>query len=203
MDKGGFGAAGRPTLEQIARAIAGKDRSESYVRSVYLQPYLSFSSEYFGRMLSGDEAIDLRSSDARWGLARTMFRLESGRAPVVTRKQFECGIQLGTDVGTDFDQAGVETGGNRPVSFRTFKGLPTYTKDCSGGAVASQPPVQKPPTDPNIDNVASMLAETKRQLALAELTIAKLRREKEELQGRKTVVVGGTKKAGGRYAPLW
>jgi hypothetical protein len=205
MDKSGFGATGRPTLEQIARAIAGKDRSESYVRTVYLLPYLSFSSEYFGRTLSGDEAIDLRSRDARWGLARTMFRLESGRAPVVTRKQFECGTQLGSDVGADFDQAGVETGATRPVSFTTFKGLQYYSKDCSGGAVASQPSEQKPPSTQNVDNVTSMLAEIKQQLALAELTIAKLRREKEELQGRlqKSVVVGGTKKASGRYAPLW
>jgi hypothetical protein len=128
----GFGAGGRPTLAAVARAIAGIERSEEFVRKTYLAPYMAFASEYFGRVVAESEALELSSSDARWNLGRTMFRLESGRTPVVNRKQFDCGIALGNDVNSDFTRAGVEEGSATPVKFESFKGLKFYIENCTG-----------------------------------------------------------------------
>jgi hypothetical protein len=110
LAKQGFGANGRPTLAAVSRAIAGAERSEDFVRKTYLGPYLAFANEFFGRVVTESEPLDLANTDVRWNLGRTMFRLESGRTPVVSRKQFECGIILGSDVTSDFTRA--ERGNN-------------------------------------------------------------------------------------------
>jgi len=119
LSQHGFTPTGKPTLSEIARAIAGAERSDDFVRTTYLSPYLRFASDFFGRTMTERDQLDLSSSDVRWNLARTMFRLESGRTPVVSRKQFDCGIQLGSDVSLDFQHANVETSLTQ-VSFQAF-----------------------------------------------------------------------------------
>jgi Peptidase family M23 len=144
----GFGATGRPTLAEVSRAIAGAERSEDYVRKTYLGPYLAFANEFFGRVVTESEPLDLTNADVRWNLGRTMFRLESGRTPVISRKQFECGMTLGSDVDSDLTHAGVETGSATPVRFEAFKGLEFYTNTCTGPGPGPGPVVVGPGPGP-------------------------------------------------------
>ncbi|MAI48927.1 MAG: hypothetical protein CMB79_24480 [Filomicrobium sp.] len=130
MEKSGFGPNGKPTLRQLSLAISGRTSVTSFVRKFYLAPYLKFSEQYFGRRLTEDEPIDLADVDNRWNLARTVFRLESGRKPIMKRRAFECGLEFGSDVIADFDAAGVERGANDPIKFVRFKGIEFYAKDC-------------------------------------------------------------------------
>jgi hypothetical protein len=138
LSKRGFGATGKPSMSAVARGIAGAERSEDFVRKTYLSPYLVFASEFFGRTIAETDQLDLSVPDVRWNLARTMFRLESGRTPVVSRKQFDCGIQLGNDVLSDFMRANVEGSATPPVTFTSFKTLASYI-NCGGAGTATGP----------------------------------------------------------------
>jgi hypothetical protein len=82
-----------------------------------------------------------------------MFRLESGNPPVVSRKQFDCGIQLGFDVSADFKRANVEGSSTTEVAFQSFKGLPSYI-DCSVGG----------PTGPSTPGDVTTLEQAKLQI---------------------------------------
>lgn len=146
LDQKGFGASGTPSLAQIARSIAGRERSEDFVRRTYLAPYLNYAEQYFGRMVGENERLNLRDNDVRWNVARIMFRLESGRAPVISAKQFACGVTLGADVAADFDRANVEGGDSIPIRTTAFKGLEFYIKQCtgSGGPVIAEPGSEPP-----------------------------------------------------------
>jgi murein DD-endopeptidase MepM/ murein hydrolase activator NlpD len=175
LAKRGFGPTGRPSLAAVARAIAGGDRSEEFVRKTYLAPYLAFASEFFGRVVAESEPIDLSDSNARWNLARTMFRLESGRTPVVSRKQFECGVKLGTDVADDFAHAGVEASSASPVNFVTFQGLKFYIDTCTVPDTVTNPPP-----------AAGTLAEALMKLATANQQIQVLNQRVTELLRDKT-----------------
>lgn len=188
----GFGVAGKPTMSAVARGIAGAERSEDYVRKTYLGPYLNFASEYFGRTITESDVLDLSSSDVRWNLARTMFRLESGRTPVVTRKQFECGIQLGNDVLADFMRAKVETSTTGQVTFTSFKTLSSYV-NCGSAGTPAAPPGEVATLDQarqQIKDLTSRVAELQQGLAdrdqklqLANLQIGDLQRKIAELSG--------------------
>lgn len=169
LTKRGFGTSGKPTWIAVARGIAGGERSEEFVRKTYLAPYLSFASEFFGRVMTENEQLDLSNADVRWNLARTMFRLESGRTPVVVRKQFECGVALGNDVLSDFTRAGVETSAPGPVTFQTFKGLLFYVRDCSG-------PVE--PTNPSAPaDVLAKLEQASQQIQALTTRVAGLQQD--------------------------
>ncbi len=78
FSKRGFGANGKPTLSEIARAMAGAGRTDEFVRRTYLSPYLRFGSEFFGRTITELDQLDLSTPDVRWNLARTMFRTRVG-----------------------------------------------------------------------------------------------------------------------------
>jgi murein DD-endopeptidase MepM/ murein hydrolase activator NlpD len=166
LDKHGFGPTGKPTMAAVARAMAGAERSEEFVRQTYLAPYLTFASEFFGRVLNENEALDLSNSDVRFNLGRTMFRLESGRTPVVNRKQFDCGVALGNDVDSDFRSAGVEDGSANPVRFDKFKGLQFYIDTCPGPGTVTNP------------------ADAEAQLAAANQQIQALKAQIVALQGQ-------------------
>ena len=112
----------------------------------------------------------LRSKDVRhvrWNVARTMFRLESGRTPVVKRKQFDCGIQLGNDVLDDFMRANVEGSATGQVTFTSFKTLAFYI-DCSGGVS---------PTGLGTPGEVATLDEAKQQIKALTSRIAELQSE--------------------------
>jgi murein DD-endopeptidase MepM/ murein hydrolase activator NlpD len=174
LTRRGFGKTGRPTLAAVARAIAGADRSEGFVRQTYLGPYLTFAAEFFGHVVAESEEIDLSDSNARWNLARTMFRLESGRTPVVTRKQFECGIDLGNDIAADFARAGVEGGAASPVTFQSFKGLEFYTNTCTGpGPIPIPIPV-------DLADALRKLADANQQLQALDERVTQLLRDKAD-----------------------
>ena len=130
LEKLGFGRSGRPTLRELSLAMSGQTTVTSSVRKTYLGPYLKFARQYFGRRLREDEPIDLADDDNRWNLARTLFRLESGREPVMSRRTFECGVEFGDDIISDFDAAGVERGATDPIKFVRFKGEEYYATDC-------------------------------------------------------------------------
>jgi hypothetical protein len=174
LERKGFGEHGKPSLLEIARAMAGRDASETRVRRVYLAPYLLFASEYFGRTVDENVKIDLANVDDRWNLARTMFRLESGRTPVISRKQFRCGVRLGADVITDFDRAGAETDLSRPVSFTAFKGMSSYVERCE------TVPETDGPTEPGTGDAT--IAEIRQQLKLSQSKVGDLKTKLANLQ---------------------
>jgi hypothetical protein len=194
----GFGVTGKPTMSAVARGIAGADRSEDYVRETYLGPYLGFASEFFGRTITETDLLDLSSADVRWNLARTMFRLESGRTPVVTRRQFDCGIQLGNDVLTDFTRAKVESSATGQVTFTSFKTLSSYVNCGSAGTPAGpgtlagevasldQARQQIKELTARIAEVQQGLTDRDQKLQLASLQIGDLQRKVAELTGAPT-----------------
>jgi hypothetical protein len=196
LNRRGFTVSGKPTWSAVARAIAGADRSDEFVRKTYLSPYLTFASEFFGRTMTEADQLDLSMPDVRWNLARTMFRLESGRTPIINRKQFDCGIQLGTDVLTDFLRSNVENNSTSEVTFTSFRGLASYII-CSSSS-SSGPAVPAAPGDianleqakQQIRNLTSRLAELQQSLAdrdeklqLANLQIGDMQRRVAELTG--------------------
>ena len=162
--KKGFGPTGTPTLAQLARAMAGKQASDTFVTDTYTKPYLSFAKRYFGRTIGRNEPIDVADTEARWNLARTMFRLESGNEPLISRKQFDCGIEFGSDVHTDFTAASVESSASGPITLAVFKGLEHYTNVCSGGDTGPVTPIDENQT----------IAELTQKLAEARLANVKL-----------------------------
>ncbi|MGR9438394.1 peptidoglycan DD-metalloendopeptidase family protein (plasmid) [Rhizobium leguminosarum] len=192
LSKRGFGVNGKPTMSAVARAIAGADRSDDFVRRTYLSPYLIFASEFFGRTIAGTEQLDLSVPDVRWNLARTMFRLESGRAPVVSRKQFDCGIQLGNDVLVDFMRANVEGSATPPVNFTSFKTLASYI-NCGGTGSSTNPSTSEEvetldQAKDQIRDLTSRIVELQQSLAdrdhklqLANIQIIDLQRKLAEL----------------------
>jgi hypothetical protein len=178
LAKHGFGANGRPTLAAVSRAIAGAERSEDFVRKTYLGPYLAFASEFFGRVVTENEPLDLANSDVRWNLGRTMFRLESGRTPVVSRKQFECGVILGNDVGSDFTRAGVETGSTAAVRFEAFRGLEFYINTCTGlGPIVAPGPDPTPGTGDLAEALAKLVL-ANQQIQVLDGRVNELTRDK-------------------------
>ncbi|MDX2259350.1 MAG: hypothetical protein NW205_10600, partial [Hyphomicrobiaceae bacterium] len=140
LKKAGFGLNGKPTIAILARAVAGPSRSADYVRTIYLEPYRNFAEKYFGRRVGDDEPLPLDDPETRWNMGRMLLRLESGRDPVISRKQFDCGVAYGTDVMADFDRADVEAGGSTPIALTAFKGGAHYTVTCAGGQLAALDP---------------------------------------------------------------
>ncbi len=130
LSRKGFGATGRLTLKQLALAMSGRTTINSSVRNFYLKPYLKFAMQYFGRPIGENQFVDLRKADERWSLARTQFRLESGRNVLISRRSFDCGIRFGNDVMADFDAVGVGKGAGKPIHHIRFKGLKYYAYDC-------------------------------------------------------------------------
>lgn len=179
LEHSGFGQKPTPTLAQLARAMAGAGRSADYVQKVYLAPYVKFASTYFSRDVDDDERIDMSIPENRWNLARTMFRLESGREPVISRKQFECGIALGLDVNADFQTAGIEKNPQVKAVFSKTRGLAYYIDEC--GKSGDQPPPSTPSTA-----VDGPIAELNRKLEIATSQISVLMREKSALAVEKT-----------------
>lgn len=188
LSKRGFTPNGKPTLSEVARAIAGAERSDDFVRRTYLSPYLRFASDFFGRTMNETDQLDLSTPDVRWNVARTMFRLESGRTPVVSRKQFDCGIQLGFDVLADFKRANVETSSTGQVTFQAFKTLASYI-NCSGpvasGDVANLDQAKQQIRDltSRVTELQQNLADRDQKLQLANLQIGDLQRRIAELTG--------------------
>jgi murein DD-endopeptidase MepM/ murein hydrolase activator NlpD len=193
QSKRGFGVTGKPTMSAVARGIAGAHRSEDFVRKTYLGPYLTFASEFFGRTISETDLLDLSSPDVRWNLARTMFRLESGRTPVVGRKQFDCGIQLGNDVLADFMRANVEGSATGQVTFTSFKTLAAYINCGAGGptgpgtagevATLDQAKQQIKNLTSQVAQLQQNLADSDQRLKLANSQIGDLQRRIAELVG--------------------
>jgi len=194
LSKRGFTPSGKPTLSEVSRAIAGAERSDDFVRRTYLSPYLRFASEFFGRTMTETDQLDLSTPDVRWNLARTMFRLESGRTPVVGRKQFDCGIQLGTDVSADFKSANVETSSTGQVAFQAFKTLASYINcGTAGGPIGPGPSgdvANLEQTKQQIRDLTSRVTELQQSLTdrdqklqLANLQIGDLQRRIAQLTG--------------------
>jgi len=198
----GFGVTGKPTMSAVAHGIAGAERSEDFVRKTYLGPYLAFASEFFGRTITETDLLDLSSADVRWNLARTMFRLESGRTPVVSRKQFDCGIQLGNDVLADFTRAKVESSTTGQVTFTSFKALSSYVNCGSAGTPAGPgiPAGEVATLDKARQQIKELtarvaelqqgLADRDQKLQLANLQIGDLQRKVAELTGAPTPAPG-------------
>jgi hypothetical protein len=128
--------------------MAGKERGDQYVQDNYLNPYLQFATAFFGRAVGAHEPIDLTDADTRWNLARTMFRLESGRPPVIKRKPFDCGIAFGSDIHADFTKARVEAGSSANIEFAAFKGLEHYTNICAAQAAGTDVAAVEPDATP-------------------------------------------------------
>jgi hypothetical protein len=105
-----------------------------------------------------------------------MFRLESGRTPVVSRKQFECGVKLGTDVADDFARAGVEAGSASPVNFVTFQGLKFYIDTCTAPESVTNPP----PAAGTLADALVKLATANQQLQVLDQRVKDLLRDKTD-----------------------
>ncbi|MEM7751072.1 MAG: hypothetical protein AAF346_22660, partial [Pseudomonadota bacterium] len=181
LSKLGFGESGHLTLKQLALAMSGRPTVNRFVRNVYLKPYLKFAKQYFGRPIGESQFIDLREPDERWSLARTQFRLESGRHVVTSRQSFECGIRFGNDIIADFDAAGVGQGIGKPIKYVRFKGLKFYAHDCLGVTTSSDMTTQtnRKRQTQHVDWTAAEAMITAQQERIEQLTadVAKLRAE--------------------------
>ena len=207
----GFGDSGAPSLALLARAMAGKDRSEQYVKQTYLEPYVRFASSFFGRTVTASEPINLADPESRWNLARTMFRLESGNPPVVSRNQFDCGIQFGSELATDYAMAGVETGSLLGIEFKTFKGLEHYTNTCAGQATTAEvstggvaPPGGSAGTTapPATETATTGLADLQLKLSNLEAEVSALKQQRQTLEQQLSLVSKQAAEAGGKLSEL-
>ena len=127
-------------------------------------------------------------------IARTMFRLEFGSNAGLSRKQLDCGIQLGSDVSLDFQRTGVETSSSGQVSFQAFKTLPSYI-NCSSAGGSTGPVVagdaanldqakqQIRDSTSRVTELQQNLADRDQKLQLANLQIGDLQRRIAELSG--------------------
>jgi hypothetical protein len=207
----GFGDSGAPTLALLARAMAGKERSDQYVKQTYLEPYVRFASSFFGRTVTPSEPINLADPESRWNLARTMFRLESGNPPVVSRIQFDCGVQFGNDLSADYAVAGVETGAAAPIAFTTFKGLEHYANTCAGQTAAAEVSTGgvRPPTGsagttapPATAPPAAGPADLQVRISTLEAEVSALKQQRQTLEQQLLTVSKQAAEAGGKLSEL-
>ncbi|MEM6495946.1 MAG: M23 family metallopeptidase [Pseudomonadota bacterium] len=179
LSKKGFGETGRLTLNQLALAMSGRTTMNSFVRNVYLKPYLKFAKRYFGRSIGENQFVDLRKADERWSLARTQFHLESGRNALIGRRSFDCGIRFGNDVMADFDAAEIGQGAGQTIQHVRFKGLKYYAHDCLGvrnvPGVAAQENRNSTTSPTDIAAAEAMITAQQERIQQLTADVAKLR----------------------------
>jgi hypothetical protein len=140
-----------------------------------------------------------------------MFRLESGNPPVVSRNQFDCGIQFGNDLSTDYATAGVETGAVTPIAFTTFKGLEHYANTCAGQPAAAEvstggvlPPAGSPEiTSPRAPEAAAAgPADLQLKITTLEAEVSALKQQRQTLEQQLLTVSKQAAEAGGKLSEL-
>jgi murein DD-endopeptidase MepM/ murein hydrolase activator NlpD len=195
----GFTATGRPTLQQLAKGIAGDDAGPFAVNN-YLESYLALAQRYFDGQVPGpDTPIPLSDPDQRFALAWVMFHHEAGREPLIDRSTFDRGIRLGNDLmGKNFGRlcaylaSPCKDGSPLPATAKV--GGDEHKPQMSASSDSASPR--------SSDQLASEVLQLKEESSALQKQIAALRDDKESLQEESRSLLARLRKSQERVAEL-